>query len=177
MTVQFVGFKKKEISVTRTKLVQCGDWLHTSVTERATCGKLPTFSFTGAYAFSVHFVGFSAWVQAWSNLRSESLCYLRTDRARQRERVCVCVGVLSLFPSASNHSHRRHYLINQLTNFTWSRILLEKLRGSQIVQKFPTVFGTQRMITAYTKAHHLSLFWARSIHSMPTPIPLPEDPL
>ena len=34
------------------------------------------------------------------------------------------------------------------------------------VKKSPTFCGTRRFITALTSAHHLSLSWARSIHSM-----------
>jgi len=39
----------------------------------------------------------------------------------------------------------------------WSRVLLEKLTGSQLVRKFPTFYGNRRFITAFTSAHHLSL--------------------
>jgi len=46
-----------------------------------------------------------------------------------------------------------------------SRILLEKLLGSQLVKKWPAFYGTQRVITAFTRAHHLSLS-ATSIQSM-----------
>ena len=49
----------------------------------------------------------------------------------------------------------------------WSRVLLEKLTGSQLVQKFPAFYGTQRFIIAFTSACHLSLSWARWIQSMP----------
>jgi len=35
---------------------------------------------------------------------------------------------------------------------SWSRILLEKLAGSQLVNTFPTFHGTQRFITSWTKA-------------------------
>ena len=39
-------------------------------------------------------------------------------------------------------------------------------------QEIPTFCGTRRFITAFTRACHLSLFWARSIQSMsPTPHP------
>jgi len=38
-----------------------------------------------------------------------------------------------------------------------SRVLLEKLTGSQLVMKFPGFYGTRRFITAYTSVHHLSL--------------------
>jgi hypothetical protein len=39
----------------------------------------------------------------------------------------------------------------------WSRVLLEKLIGPQLVKKFPAFYGTRRFITAFTRAHHLSL--------------------
>jgi hypothetical protein len=49
----------------------------------------------------------------------------------------------------------------------WSRVLLEKLIGFQLVKKFPAFCGTQRFITAFITACHLSLSWASSIQSMP----------
>jgi len=49
----------------------------------------------------------------------------------------------------------------------WSRVLLEKLNGPQLVKKFPTFYGTRRFITAFVSAHHLFLSWASSIQSMP----------
>jgi hypothetical protein len=39
----------------------------------------------------------------------------------------------------------------------WSRVLLEKLTGLQLVKKFPAFYGTQRFITALTSACHLFL--------------------
>ena len=39
----------------------------------------------------------------------------------------------------------------------WSRVLLEKLTGSQLVKKFPVFYGIQRFIKAFTSARHLSL--------------------
>ena len=50
--------------------------------------------------------------------------------------------------------------LNKLTQ--WSRILLEKLTGSQLVKTSPTFYR------AFTKVHHQALFWASSIQSMPT---------
>jgi hypothetical protein len=41
--------------------------------------------------------------------------------------------------------------------------------GSQVIKKFPAFDGTRRFITAFTRTHHLSLSWTRSIQSMPTP--------
>ena len=39
----------------------------------------------------------------------------------------------------------------------WSIIRLEKLTGSQLVKKFPPLYGTRRFITAFTSARHQSL--------------------
>jgi len=39
----------------------------------------------------------------------------------------------------------------------WSRVLLEKLAGLQLVKKFPMFYGTRRFLTALTSARHLSL--------------------
>jgi len=50
---------------------------------------------------------------------------------------------------------------------TYSRVLLEKLTGSQLVKKFPTFYGTRRFITAFTSARQLYLSRASSIQSIP----------
>ena len=38
----------------------------------------------------------------------------------------------------------------------WSRVLLEKLTGLQLVKEFPAFYGTRRFITALTSARHQS---------------------
>ena len=48
-----------------------------------------------------------------------------------------------------------------------SRVLREKLTSFQLVKKFPAFYGTQRFITAFTSARHLSLSWACLIQSIP----------
>jgi hypothetical protein len=48
------------------------------------------------------------------------------------------------------------YLLNYLLT-PLSRILLEKLTGSQLFKKFPAFYGAQKFITAFTRASHLSL--------------------
>ena len=50
----------------------------------------------------------------------------------------------------------------------WSRVLLEELTDSQLVNKIPTFYGTPRFNTAFTSALHLSLSWARWTQSMPS---------
>jgi len=50
-------------------------------------------------------------------------------------------------------------LIHLLTYFltSWSRVL-EKLTGFQLVEKFPAFYGNRKSITAFTSAHHQSLY-------------------
>ena len=50
----------------------------------------------------------------------------------------------------------------------WCRVLLEKLTGLQLVEKFPAFHGTRRFITALTSVRHLSLSWAIPIQSLYT---------
>ena len=57
------------------------------------------------------------------------------------------------------------YLLTYLLTLR-TRVLLEKLTGSQLNKKVPAFYGT-RFITALTIARHPSLFWARSFQSMP----------
>ena len=45
--------------------------------------------------------------------------------------------------------------------------VLKKLNGLQLVKKFPAFYGTQKFITAFTSARHLSLSWSSSIQSIP----------
>ena len=47
------------------------------------------------------------------------------------------------------------YLLTYLL-IPWSRVLLEKLTGLKLVKKFPAVYGTQRFITTFKSARHLS---------------------
>jgi hypothetical protein len=51
------------------------------------------------------------------------------------------------------------FLIYLLT--PWSRVLLEKLTGSQLVMKFPEFYGIRKFTTTFTSAHHLSLSCAQ----------------
>ena len=61
---------------------------------------------------------------------------------------------------------RFRYLFTYLLT-PWSRVLLEKLTGLQLVQKFPTFYRTRRFMNTFTIACHLSLSWASSIQSIP----------
>ena len=82
------------------------------------------------------------------------------------------------WPSSPQPSHYHAYacpLIGVTYLFTPCSIVLEKLTSSQLVKKFPALYGTRTFITTFTSACHLSLSSARLIQSMPH-IPLPEDP-
>ena len=59
-----------------------------------------------------------------------------------------------------------HFLIYLLT--PCSRVLLEKLTGSQLAKKFPAFYGNRRLTAALKSTRHLSLSWARSVQSTPT---------
>ena len=48
-----------------------------------------------------------------------------------------------------------------------SKVQLQKLTSSQLFKKFSVFYGTQRFITTFTRDRNLSLYWARSIQSMP----------
>ena len=50
----------------------------------------------------------------------------------------------------------------------WSRVLLEKLTGSQLIKKFPIFYGIRRLMAAFISARHPSLSCARSIQSVPS---------
>jgi hypothetical protein len=87
-------------------------------------------------------------------------------------------------PKLSSHQYHPIFLTYLLT--PRSRVLLEKLTGSQLVKKFPAFYGTRRFITAFTNARHLSLSWTtlwlfRNIcfygeeSLAPRPIPKLED--
>ena len=64
------------------------------------------------------------------------------------------------------HTYLHTYLLTYFLT-PRSRVLLEKLTCSQLVKKFPAVYGTRGFITAFTSARHLSLSWASLIKSMP----------
>jgi hypothetical protein len=61
-----------------------------------------------------------------------------------------------LFMALYTLNYANPYLLTYL--FTpWSRVLHEKLTGSQLVKNFPKFYGTQSFTTALTRAHDLSL--------------------
>jgi hypothetical protein len=49
------------------------------------------------------------------------------------------------------------YLLTSFLLTSRSRSLLETITGFQLVNKFPSLYGSRIFITAFTSAHHLSL--------------------
>jgi hypothetical protein len=68
---------------------------------------------------------------------------------------------LKAFISAALKTYILSYLL------TPGRRVLEKLKGFQLVKKFPPFYGTRKFITAVTNVRHLSLSWTSSIQSIP----------
>ena len=69
-----------------------------------------------------------------------------------------------------NARHKSYflYLLSNLHAYLppWSKVLLEKLTGSQLGKTFAAFYGIRRFITAFTRVQHLSLSWARTVQSM-----------
>jgi len=67
------------------------------------------------------------------------------------------------------YTHVLPYLVTYWFLTPWSRVLLEKLTGFQLVKIFPAFYVTRRFITAFTSSRHMFLSWARLIQSIPPP--------
>jgi len=70
--------------------------------------------------------------------------------------MCIKLEINQGYSGAVQACNGIAYLLTYLLN-PWSRVLLEKLTGLQLVKKFPAFYGTRMFITALTSASHLSL--------------------
>ena len=61
-----------------------------------------------------------------------------------------CVNISNQY----GRSSRAFVLCTPYVLTPWSRILLEKLTGSQLVKKLPAFYGTRRFVTAFASALH-----------------------
>jgi len=71
-------------------------------------------------------------------------------------------AVVTIFTTYTNPFHVAYKPPPHIT------IRLEKLTVIQLVEKFPSFYGTRISITVSTNAHNLSLLWARWIQSTPS---------
>jgi hypothetical protein len=77
-----------------------------------------------------------------------------TDFTPQDYRQCFELKIIMLI---SNRTSRNiFYLLTYLLT-PWSRVLLEKLTGLQLVKKFPEFYGARKFVTAFTSARKLFL--------------------
>jgi hypothetical protein len=94
-----------------------------------------------------------------------------------RELICHAVNLCCILfrPGQKTHKfwHKMECKISFTAFLTWiwsyllhyslapcSRVLREKLNGSQLVKNFPAFYGTRRFVTAFKSARHLSISWA-----------------
>ena len=77
-------------------------------------------------------------------------CWIGTEDTSSRERSTLAV---------------LEYVYDELT--PWSKAFLQTLTVPQLVKKFHALYGTQRSLTVYARARHLSLSTASWIQSMP----------
>jgi len=91
-------------------------------------------------------------------LTSETCWTLNNEIIKQ---VIKLVSLYSSTLSAGDVHLDQKGLITYLLT-PWSRVLLKKLTGVQLVKRFPTFYGTWRFITTYTGARH-------QVDPVPTP--------
>jgi hypothetical protein len=63
--------------------------------------------------------------------------------------------------------HRKYHARSIYTNFI-EQSPVEKMIFSQLIKKFPALYGIRSFITVFTRARHWSLSWARWIQSTPS---------
>jgi hypothetical protein len=123
----------------------------------------------------MQYVGRSQWPRG---LRHELSSLARTLASWVRiplkawKSLCVCDVFVSfcLQVAALRRAHppsKKSYRL--CITHSWSWAFPEKLPTAQQLKKInPALYGTRRFITAFTRAPHRSLSWARSIQSIPS---------
>jgi hypothetical protein len=92
-------------------------------------------------------------LQLWANYSVISLQQI----AVKYKIIPYQMAALSVLRSSSFWDTVRRWLVVCYNDTPWSRVLLEKLTGLQLVKKFPAFYGTRRAITTFTSGRHLSL--------------------
>ena len=116
---------------------------------------------------------FEILVKTQSSKRDENFVPLRPSQHKTQPKNQL---LSSAAPSQQSTSHTLTFFTSHCCTLLtylltpWSRVLLEKLTGLQLVKKFPAFYGTRWFITALTSVRHLSLSWASPIES-PYPHP------
>jgi hypothetical protein len=92
------------------------------------------------------YIGIQIPMRALQLLTSEEVAEFHTVGA------CSCLFLTGVKNNINNSHSTNTYLLTP-----WSRFLLDKLTGLQLVKKFPAFYGTRKFITALTSARQLSL--------------------
>jgi hypothetical protein len=92
-------------------------------------------------------------------------------------KTCNCGGIKSIrvyhycyryLAGTMQKVHKFARDVESICNLTlWCWVLLKRTTFVQPLKKFPTFYGTQRFITAFTRALYLSVSWARTVQSIP----------
>jgi hypothetical protein len=99
-----------------------------------------------------------------------SLSYLSIFKYSVSARWPICHKVPAcLVPTllVSVFCSRASFVLPRSTLTLWNWELLERPQIMQPVDSFPAFYGTRSFITAFTRALHVSLSWARPIQSTP----------
>jgi hypothetical protein len=78
------------------------------------------------------------------------------DVTLQRTVILMITNVISTKSHTFDIPFQLHFPYEQNLLIPWSRFLLEKLTGSQLVKKFPAFYVTRKFITAFTTARSLN---------------------
>ena len=95
----------------------------------------------------------------WSVIKCKNLFGGKTVKGIiHRDMLQLCLNALPTTAAAATTT-------TTTTTTTPRSTVLKELTSSQLVKKFPPFYGTWGFITTFTKAHHLFLFWGRSVHA------------
>jgi hypothetical protein len=89
------------------------------------------------------------------NLTEFSL--FNVDPKRHNCPSAICASAANAISRDSRERYIQYRVLLTYLHIPWSRVLLEKLSGLQLVKKFPAFYGARRVITAFTSARNLSL--------------------
>jgi len=97
----------------------------------------------------------------WKKIRNNSLRKARPHTHTWRDDVC-CTRIIGVYSASENVALEYILIWTILTCLLtpWTRVLLEKLIGSQLFKKFPAFYGSRKFITALTSACQLPITWA-----------------
>ena len=77
------------------------------------------------------------------------------------------LSVVQEWTSKRKRDNQTDKFLNNEPSFQQSRVILDKLRAAQSVEKFPEFYGTLNFVFAFTRASHFPVLWPRSIQYVP----------